>query len=58
MLVNHTLLFVKWREVAISGNSGHMANANRGICVESNKFNCHERLACADINRRRVSIAC
>jgi hypothetical protein len=32
--------------------------AKKGIRVESNKFNCHERLACADIKRRRVSIAC
>jgi hypothetical protein len=32
--------------------------ANSGIHVESNKFNCRERLACADVKRRRVSIAC
>jgi hypothetical protein len=38
--------------------SGHMANANRGIRIESNKFNCRERLACADVKRRRVLIAC
>jgi hypothetical protein len=32
--------------------------ANRGIRVESNKFNCRERLACADVKRRRVLIVC
>jgi hypothetical protein len=32
--------------------------ANRGIHVESNKFNCRERLACADVKSRRVLIAC